>query len=145
MNQTANHWLMSLMYFEQFEIGRWYEYAQHNSQLEAHCSTVEPQAKLVQWVHSAQQSVRGTFSRFANGTLTWFLFLKLRHYSHLVVVNGSEELSLRKSAFSHRSHYLGKRQQCVMFDYEVGILVAVRIFNPDCHAAWFNAEFVVVP
>ena len=51
------------------------------------------------------------------------------------VVNSSEELSLRKSAFSHRSHYLGKRQQCVMFDYEVGVLVAVRIFNPDCHAA----------
>ena len=47
--------------------------------------------------------------------------LTLRHYSHLVVVNSSEELSLRKSAFSHRSHYLGKRQQCVMFDYEVGM------------------------
>ena len=69
-----------------------------------------------------------------------FYCLKLRHYSHLV--NSTEELSLRKSTISHRSHYLGKWQQWVMFDYEVGVLVAVRMFS--C-AASFNTKFVVVP
>ena len=60
-------------------------------------------------------------------------FLKLRHYSHLMVMNSSEELT-EKEHFFHHSHYLGKWQQCVMLDYEAGALVAVRMFNLNYHA-----------
>ena len=51
-------------------------------------------------------SVGHIISRFANGTLTWILFLQLRHYSRLVVVTAGEALCLRRSAFSSRSHNL---------------------------------------
>ena len=46
------------------------------------------------------------YSRFANGTLTCFLFLRLRHYSRLVIEKAGEALLLRQSAFSSRSHTL---------------------------------------
>ena len=39
-------------------------------------------------------------SHFANGTLTWFWFLKLRHYSHLMVVNSSKDLAEKEHFFS---------------------------------------------
>ena len=46
-----------------------------------------------------------------------------------MVVNSSEELSLRENDFSHLSQYLGKWQQSVMLDYGVGVLVAVAMFS----------------
>ena len=54
-------------------------------------------------------------SHFANGTLTWFLFLRLRRYSRLVVEKAGEALLLIWSAFSSRSHtlWISKTARCL--------------------------------
>ena len=69
-------------------------------------------------------------------------------YSYVITVTAWSWIVAKNSHWERvlfliaHTTYLGKRQQCVVFDYGVGVLVAVRLFNLNCHAAWFNAEFV---
>ena len=79
---------------------------------------------------------------FANGTLTWFLFLHLRRYSRLVVEKAGEALLLIWSAFSSHAHTLWI-SNTVVFDHEVWASATVKRFGPHCPTVWFNPEFVV--
>ena len=96
------------------ECDKWYP-----SQLQVGHSKFLEMYYLFQWHTDHLNCLLGFISPYQSfrqrGTLTWFLFLRLRHYSRFVVGKAGEALLLIWSAFSSRAHtlWVSNTAQCL--------------------------------